>query len=233
MEALLGGASSFIRGIASALFGGIGSGLMGKYNSSEHDRQLAEQDALFDKRMSESGIQRERAISGIQGLIDRNQGRNPVDIIKNFTNSYEESPYNQYLKNQSIASTENIVKDQNLLGSELGRQSIQNTAATAANSGLKSYIDTGIGLQNNINNIDASLELGKAGVLSNNANSIITSAQNAYNTNVTGINNAYNATVGKPNIFDKIANTGVEDVLKNVFSDNKTTTERNQSIGVR
>lgn len=225
--------AGFFEGLLTSIFGGLGSMFISSNNQNERDSLLAEQDRIFNQRLEQSGIQRDRAVSGLQQLIDSQRGRNPADVINNFVSSYQESPYNQYLKEQAIASTENIVKDQNLLGSQLGRQSIQNTAAIAANSGLNSYLNAGIGLQNQFDSTNASLEATKAGIIGNFANSMTNSANQAYNTNVSGINNTYNQTISKPNIFDKIASTGVEETLNSLLSKNSSETSRNQSIGVR
>lgn len=212
--------SAFGAPVASGLISMI---LHNNSNNSYND-SLDAANQRFDKYLADARARSDQAIQyadqgigRVQDLINREQGRDSLKEVEAIVNGYSPSAYNQYLENRSIGSITNTMKNLGLYESPTGRQEIANTAATAASSGLDSYINTILGnnraISNNVLGLSgqqAALAGQQVGAAQSSASDIARAGGQALAGDLGSANEIFRED-SKPSIFDRMTSNAVDE----------------------
>lgn len=126
--------------------GGLFGGLFGN-SGKPYDKAMQEYQKYFMPAAANQSPYQNAGIGGINNFQEwLASQKNPTEFINNLIGGYQESPYNQFLKNQSMLASQNAGSAEGTLGSTPMMQQMQQNAANISQGGLNDWLKNVLGI---------------------------------------------------------------------------------------
>jgi hypothetical protein len=126
--------------------GGMFGGLFGN-SGKPYDKAMQQYQNWFQPAAANQSPYQNAGLGGINNFQEwLSSQKDPAQFINSLMGQYQESPYNQFLKNQSMLAGQNAGSADGTLGSTPMMQQMQQNAANISQGGLNDWLKNVLGI---------------------------------------------------------------------------------------